>query len=232
MTRRALMLLTLRLLSIFPSSDSTQVLLCSLLIQDDAILSKPLHFITAEERFIYLLTFMPFCVYSASSLECCRYVIVWKMSNLISYKVFNWSPSKSCRSHPLSQYAHLCCIQGLDSLQSERKSLYLFPIYQQTALIMYLLRPWNEVFHCFSLQFWLLEIPCRTFQRYFISGRQLEHLLSLTDLVTNFSPHSSLCLLWLCSLYSCPIHLLFSLISPLTFPDVTFFVVKMSLSCV
>lgn len=50
------MLLALRLLSVFLSSDSIQVLLCFLLIQDDTILSKPLQSITAQRK--HLFTFL------------------------------------------------------------------------------------------------------------------------------------------------------------------------------
>lgn len=66
-TRRAPMLLTLRLLSIFLSSDSIQVLICSLLIQDDTILSKPLQSITAQRK--HLFTFLISCYLMFTQLQ-------------------------------------------------------------------------------------------------------------------------------------------------------------------
>lgn len=53
------MLLALRLLLIFLSSDSRQALYCSLLIQDDTILPKPLHCITTQGKCLF--TFLLSC---------------------------------------------------------------------------------------------------------------------------------------------------------------------------
>lgn len=71
---------------------------------------------------------MPFNVYSALSKECHRYIIAWKMSNRLLNKVFNWPPSKTCKSHPLSQYAHLSAVvQVLTACSQKEKPCTFFP---------------------------------------------------------------------------------------------------------
>lgn len=95
---------------------------------------SPNSYIISQHRGnIYLLS-NTFNVYSALSQEC--HDIAWKVSNLLLYKVIYCSPSKSCKSHPLSRRAHLSAV--VQVLQLEEKSLYLLPVCQQTALIMYL----------------------------------------------------------------------------------------------
>lgn len=173
------MLLALRLLLIFVSSDSIQALSCSFRMTQ----FSPTLYHNTEETFIYLLTIMPFNVYAALSQGCHRYVTARIMSNLLTYKVFNRPPSKSYKSHPLSQYAHLFAVVqvSIACSQKENPCTYFLYVSRQLSYCTYLslgVEYLKQSVICyfqtgFNYAFSHYSIPCRTFQKHFTRGGSL-----------------------------------------------------------